>query len=107
MTLGQLIAFRIWLAITNPLLRLANLWQNFQETALSMERLADIVDHPEKVEIVGEQKPPFPCSGQVDYAGRFSFIENLRYNSAMLSSRFQLDHLLVWWEVVAPARAHC
>ena len=25
----------------------------------------------------------------------------------MWSSRFQLDHLLVWWEVAAPVRAHC
>ena len=79
MTLGQLIAFRILAGyVTNPLLRLANLWQNFQETALSMERLADIVDHPEELEIVGEQKPPIPpLRGEVDYAGvSFRFIEN-------------------------------
>ena len=79
MTLGQLIAFRILAGyVTNPLLRLANLWQNFQETALSMERLADIVDHPEELEIVGEQKPPIPpVRGEVDYAGvSFRFIEN-------------------------------
>ena len=74
-----MIAFRILAGyVTNPLLRLANLWQNFQETALSMERLADIVDHPEELEIVGEQKPPIPpVRGQVDYAGvSFRFIEN-------------------------------
>ena len=38
---------------------MANLWQNFQETALSLERLADIVDHPQELEIAGEQKPPY------------------------------------------------
>ena len=32
----------------------------FQETALSLERLADIVDHPQELEITGEQKPPIP-----------------------------------------------
>ena len=71
MTLGQLIAFRILASyVTNPLLRLANLWQNFQETALSLERLADIVDHPEELEIMGEQKPPIPpIMGEVDYSG--------------------------------------
>ena len=74
MTLGQLIAFRILASyVTNPLLRLANLWQNFQETALSLERLADIVDHPEELEILGEQKPPIPpIVGEVEYSG-FSF----------------------------------
>jgi ATP-binding cassette subfamily B protein len=70
MTLGQLIAFRILASyVTNPLLRLANLWQNFQETALSLERLADIVDHPEELEIMGDQKPPIPpIVGEVDYS---------------------------------------
>jgi len=77
LTLGQLIAFRILAGyVTNPLLRLANLWQNFQETALSLERLADIVDQPEELEIAGSQKPPLrPIHGSVEYSGinfRFS-----------------------------------
>ena len=47
LSLGQLIAFRIIAGyVTSPLLRLTQLWQNFQETALSLERLADIVDTP-------------------------------------------------------------
>jgi ATP-binding cassette subfamily B protein len=61
LTLGQLIAFRILSGyVTGPLLRLATLWQNFQETALSLERLSDIVDHPQEIEIAGEQLPPLP-----------------------------------------------
>ena len=49
LTLGQLIAFRIIAGyVTSPLLRLVQLWQNFQETALSIERLSDVLDsHPE------------------------------------------------------------
>lgn len=47
LSLGELIAFRIIAGyVTSPLLRLTQLWQNFQETALSLERLADIVDTP-------------------------------------------------------------
>ncbi len=47
LTLGQLIAFRIIAGyVTSPLLRLVQLWQNFQETALSLERLGDILDAP-------------------------------------------------------------
>ncbi len=51
LTLGQLIAFRIIAGyVTSPILRLTQLWQNFQETALSLERLADIVDTPQESE---------------------------------------------------------
>lgn len=51
LTLGQFIAFRIISNyITNPLLRLVQLWQNFQETALSLQRLSDIIDTPQEVE---------------------------------------------------------
>jgi ATP-binding cassette subfamily B protein len=47
LTLGQLIAFRIIAGyVTSPLLRLTQVWQNFQETALSLERLSDIIDTP-------------------------------------------------------------
>ena len=61
LTLGQLIAFRILAGyVTGPLLRMATLWQNFQETSLSLERLSDIVDHPEEIEIAGAQLPPLP-----------------------------------------------
>ena len=71
LTLGQLIAFRILAGyVTSPLLRLATLWQNFQETSLSLERLSDIVDHPEEIEIAGEQLPPLPpVQGAITYEG--------------------------------------
>ncbi|WP_295615676.1 peptidase domain-containing ABC transporter [Chamaesiphon sp. GL140_3_metabinner_50] len=50
LTLGELIAFRIIAGYTTqPLLRLVQLWQNFQETALSLERLSDILDTPQEV----------------------------------------------------------
>ncbi|MBE9166120.1 peptidase domain-containing ABC transporter [Pleurocapsales cyanobacterium LEGE 06147] len=49
LTLGQLIAFRIIAGyVTSPLLRLSQIWQNFQETALSIERLSDILNHPQE-----------------------------------------------------------
>jgi HlyB family type I secretion system ABC transporter len=51
LTLGELIAFRIIASYaTQPLLRLVQLWQNFQETALSLERLSDILDTPQEVD---------------------------------------------------------
>jgi ATP-binding cassette subfamily B protein len=51
LTLGQLIAFRMISSyVTSPLLRLVQLWQNFQETALSLERLGDILNAPQEVD---------------------------------------------------------
>ena len=47
LTLGQLIAFRIISNyVTQPMLRLASTWQNFQELSLSLERVGDVVNQP-------------------------------------------------------------
>ena len=68
LTLGQLIAFRIISGyVTSPIMRLAQLWQNFQETALSLERLADIVDYPEEGEEDRDNIPMPAIEGRVKY----------------------------------------
>ncbi|PSN13659.1 type I secretion system permease/ATPase [filamentous cyanobacterium CCT1] len=69
LTLGQLIAFRIISGyVTAPILRLAQLWQNFQETALSLERLSDIIDHPQETEADEANQIPMPeITGQVTF----------------------------------------
>jgi ATP-binding cassette, subfamily B, bacterial HlyB/CyaB len=79
LTLGQLIAFRIIAGYTtSPLLRLIQLWQNFQETALSLERLADILDHPQEVSPEDRSNIPLPTiQGAVQYRDvNFCFKEN-------------------------------
>jgi ATP-binding cassette, subfamily B, bacterial HlyB/CyaB len=79
LTLGQLIAFRIIAGYTtSPLLRLIQLWQNFQETALSLERLADILDHPQEVSPEDRTNIPLPpIVGAVKYRDvSFCFKEN-------------------------------
>ncbi|AUC61027.1 type 1 bacteriocin secretion system HlyB family permease / ATPase / C39 family protease [Cyanobacterium sp. HL-69] len=68
LTLGQLIAFRIIAGyVTSPILRLAQLWQNFQQTALSLERLADIVDHPQEGEEDRDNIPMPGIEGNLKY----------------------------------------
>ena len=68
LTLGQLIAFRIIAGyVTSPVLRLTQLWQNFQETALSLERLADIVDTPQESEKDRFNIPMPEVSGAVKF----------------------------------------
>ncbi|WP_442944628.1 peptidase domain-containing ABC transporter [Nostoc sp.] len=79
LTLGQLIAFRILAGyVTSPLLRLMQLWQNFQETALSLQRLADILDTPQEVEIGNCQNILMPSvQGSVRFENlSFSFSEH-------------------------------
>jgi subfamily B ATP-binding cassette protein HlyB/CyaB len=67
-TLGQLIAFRIIAGyVTSPLLRLVQLWQNFQETGLSLERLSDIVDTPTEVEMAKSSITLPPVKGLIQY----------------------------------------
>jgi subfamily B ATP-binding cassette protein HlyB/CyaB len=79
LSLGQLIAFRIIAGYTtSPLLRLVQLWQNFQETALSLERLSDIVDAPQEVDEANRYNIPMPAlKGAVKYENvSFSFSTN-------------------------------
>ncbi len=77
LTLGGLIAFRIISGyVTQPLLRLTQLWQNFQETALSLERLSDIIDYPQEQAPEDRAQIPMPeIRGNVRY-------ENLSFRFA-------------------------
>ncbi len=50
LTIGQLIAFQMFSGqFTGPVLRLANLWNEFQQALLSVDRLGDILNHPQEV----------------------------------------------------------
>lgn len=50
MTIGQLIAFQMFAGqFSGPVLRLVNLWNEFQQALLSVDRLGDILNHPLEV----------------------------------------------------------
>jgi ATP-binding cassette, subfamily B, bacterial HlyB/CyaB len=50
LTVGQLVAFNMLASqFAQPIMRLAQLWQDFQQAAISVERLADILDTPSEV----------------------------------------------------------
>ncbi|KGF72017.1 peptidase C39 [Neosynechococcus sphagnicola sy1] len=73
LTVGQLIAFRIIDSYaTGPLIRLMQLWQNFQEVSISLDRLSDIIDTPQEVETTGRDNIPMPqIKGSVRYENVF------------------------------------
>ena len=74
--------------MTAPLLRLAQLWQNFQETALSLERLSDILDHPQEAEEQGANQIQMPdIKGHVRYENvsfRFAASGPMQLNNVSL-----------------------
>ncbi len=69
LTLGQLIAFRIISGyVTGPLLRLSNLYQNFQQTNISLERLSDVINTPqESTEKDSSNIPMSKISGAITF----------------------------------------
>ncbi|MTJ10144.1 peptidase domain-containing ABC transporter [Anabaena sp. UHCC 0204] len=88
LTLGELIAFRIISSyVTTPILRLAQIWQNFQETGLSLERLSDIVDTPQEAEIDRNNIPLPAIKGAIKY-------ENVSFRFAA-SGPLQLSNVSV------------
>ncbi len=92
LTLGQLIAFRIIAGYTTqPLLRLVQLWQSFQETALSLERLGDIIDTPQEVTEEDLNNIPLPS---IEGAVKF---ENLNF-SFPGSAALQLNNVNLAFE---------
>ena len=87
LTLGQLIAFRIISSyVTQPLLRLSNIWQEIQQLRVSFERLADIIDTPEESNEFDKSNIPMPTiKGKVSFenvtfafdSGKTNVIKNI------------------------------
>ncbi len=68
-SLGQLIAFRIISSyVTQPLLRLSNIWQEIQELRISFERLADIINTKKELNELEKSKILMPkINGLIDF----------------------------------------
>ncbi len=67
LTIGQLIAFQMFAGqFSGPVLRLVNLWNEFQQALLSVDRLGDILNHP--VEVSADKAITLPQLG-----GRIKF----------------------------------
>ena len=61
LTLGQLIAFRIISGfVTQPILRLTNLWQSIQELKVGFERLGDVINTNKESDDIDKGKISLP-----------------------------------------------
>jgi subfamily B ATP-binding cassette protein HlyB/CyaB len=88
MTIGQLIAFQMFAnQLTNPILRLVNLWNEFQQTLLAVDRLGDILNHP--VEIQSAQAITLPALQGAVRLDNISFRYGL--NTPNVLERISLD----------------
>ena len=67
LTLGQLIAFNMLAGrVAQPVMRLAQLWTDFQQTGISVQRLGDILNT--RTELAASQKSALPpLSGRVEF----------------------------------------
>ena len=78
LTLGELIAFRIISGyVTGPLLRLSNLYQNFQQTNIAIERVSEIINTPQESTEKDSLNIPMPkIDGKIKLENiSFSFLE--------------------------------
>jgi len=66
LTLGELIAFNMLSSrLIDPIMRIAQLWNNFQQVGISMERLGDILNAP--TEVVGSKTRIPRLNGSIEF----------------------------------------
>jgi len=69
LTVGGLIAFNMIMnQVTSPILRLSQLWQDFQQTQVSIERLGDILNAAPESQRLGQVTLP-PARGAIKISG--------------------------------------
>ena len=78
-TVGMLVAFQMFAGrLSQPLLRLVGLWQEFQQAGIAVKRLGDILDAPtEPVSLIPRRHSP-PPAGAGTRAGRID-IESIAF----------------------------
>ena len=65
MTVGSLIAFNMLMGqVTAPILRLSQLWQDFQQVKVSVERLGDVMNAPTESRAMAQASLP-PAKGAI------------------------------------------
>lgn len=68
LTVGELVAFNMLATqVSNPILRLAQLWNDFQQVGISMSRLGDILNT--RAEIEGQKSRLPRLHGQIGFEG--------------------------------------
>lgn len=77
MTVGALVAFNMIMGqITSPILRLSQLWQDFQQVRVSVDRLGDVLNSPVETKALALSNLP-PAQGAIQLRSvRFRYLPN-------------------------------
>lgn len=68
MTVGELVAFTMFASrVSQPVLRLAQLWQDFHQARLSVQRLGDILNSPMEPQSRPGRGVPPPIKGKIQF----------------------------------------
>ena len=68
LTVGELIAFNMLAGrVSGPVLRLVQLWQEFQQAAISVARLGDVLDTPSEVPRASSRSRPPAVAGRIAF----------------------------------------
>lgn len=68
MTVGQLVAFNMLSGhVASPILRLAQLWQDFQQVRISIDRLGDVLNTPVEPSVNSGQAPQLKMKGEIKF----------------------------------------
>ena len=77
MTVGELVAFNMLAGqVSGPVLRLVQVWQDFHQVRLSVERLGDILNTPVEANAASAQTSDVPLEGEIEF-DRVTFRYNL------------------------------
>ena len=79
-TIGMLVAFQMFSSrLSQPLLRMAGLWQEFQHTAIAVQRLGDVMNTPAEPDTLVPNRPSSAKTVIEFSAVSFRHAENLPY----------------------------
>ena len=68
MTVGELVAFNMLASqVSGPVLRLVQVWQDFHQVRLSVERLGDILNTPVEANVASAQTSDIPIEGAIEF----------------------------------------
>ena len=89
LSIGQLIAFNMLAArVSGPILRLVQLWQDFQQAGISVERLGDILNAPREPGYNPNRSTLPPLEGRIEF-DKVSF--RYRFDTPEVLRRLSLD----------------
>jgi subfamily B ATP-binding cassette protein HlyB/CyaB len=97
-TVGMLVAFQMFAGrMSQPMLRLVGLWQEFQQANIAVKRLGDILDMPQEPHaLIPSREDSASQKGQIDLVSlAFRYDDHHPWLYRNLNMRFKPGHLTV------------